>query len=83
MTTRLKRKREPLATLRYRAIIWRVYIVQGFWSVVEMTLLMLFMVWFGGIVHGIVSPPIRATVGAAFDALGLDQTGLYRSPASR
>lgn len=77
MTTRLKRKREPLATLRYRAIIWRVYIVEGFWFAVEMTLLVIFMVWFGGIVHGIISPAVTAV----FDSVGIVRTDLPPRPA--
>lgn len=83
MTTRLKRKREPLVTFWHYVPIWRFYIVEGFWLLVQITLLTIFMVWLGGIVHDIVSPPIRATVGAVFETLGLDQTGLSRSPGSR
>jgi hypothetical protein len=79
LITRLKRKREPLTILQYRAQIWRIYIVEGFWLIVQMTLLTIFTVWFGGIVHSIVSPPIRA----AGDALGLTQTDSPRSPARR
>jgi hypothetical protein len=77
---RLKRKRELLVTLRYRAAIWRVYIVEGFWFLVQITLLTIFAVWFGGIVHGIVSPPIRAVF---CDLGGLTQIDSPRCPASR
>lgn len=73
MTTRLKRKREPLVTFWHYARIWRFFAVEGFWFVVQLTLLTIFMVWFGGIVHDIVSPPIRAAVHAVVRDLGLDR----------
>jgi hypothetical protein len=44
---------------------------------------MFIMYWVAIGVHGIVSPPIRATVGAAFDYLGIDQTTSSRPLASR
>lgn len=79
LTTRLKRKREPLVTFWHYAQIWRFILAEGFWFIVEMALLMFVMYWVAVGVRGVISPAVTAS----FEAVGIVRTDLPRPPASR
>lgn len=79
MTTRLKRKREPLVTFWHFAQQWRFILAEGFWFAVEIALLIFVMYWVAIGVRGVISPAVTA----AFETVGIVRTNSLPPPASR